>query len=346
MSASPLRRQQRADLVKLTIFLTVSTLIAVWLGMVMGETRPGDKVGYRAEFEDISGLANGDDVRVAGVTVGTVTGIDVKDDATVLVDFSVPPDLELDTASTATIQYRNLIGDRVLELEQPDDAAEVLEPGGTLPTSQTYGALDLDTLLNGFKPLFAGLNANQINELSSELVAVLQGQSGAVESLVSSVGSFTTRIAEREQLITAVIGNLNTVLGTIDARGDSVGRLIDELDSLVVGLDRQDTRILDAAGQIDGMAVDTSRLLRNARGDINADLRGLELTARGLNSRADTLTALLGQLPKHYRAISDTASYGNFFNFFLCGVRLTMSDPDGSPTQTPWILSEAERCDR
>ncbi|NHA01239.1 hypothetical protein G5V59_19035 [Nocardioides sp. W3-2-3] len=47
---------------------------------------------------------------------------------------------------------------------------------------------------------------------------MLQGQESAVETLTTRVGSFTSTIAQREQLITQVIGNLNEVLQTVDGR--------------------------------------------------------------------------------------------------------------------------------
>ncbi|NHA01238.1 hypothetical protein G5V59_19030 [Nocardioides sp. W3-2-3] len=44
-----------------------------------------------------------------------------------------------------------------------------------IPIANTASALDLDTLLNGFKPLFAGLNPSQVNELSQQAGAGAAG---------------------------------------------------------------------------------------------------------------------------------------------------------------------------
>lgn len=342
---SVVRRQQRNELVKLTVFLVLSTLIAIWLGAVMGEARPGDRDEYRAVFQDVSGLAVGDQVRVAGVPVGKVTDLDVAKDTTVVVTFDVEKDVRLDAGTQAAIRYRNLLGDRILQLSR-GKAGEVLSPGDTIPVGSTASALDLDTLLNGFKPLFAGLTASQVNELSGQLVQVLQGQGAAVEQLVGTVASFTSTIGQREQLVTQVVRNLNTVVGTLDERRGSVGQLVDELAALARGLDRQDTQAIDAAARISDLARNTTRLVRRARGDVRVDLAALAGAARGLNSEADTFETLLDKLPRHYRALQDTASYGSFFNFFLCGVRVQLTSTDGRPVQSPWILSDVARCHR
>lgn len=344
MSLSPEMRRQRSDLIKFSAFLAVAAVFTVWVAFVTGEYRPGDRDDYRAVFEDVSGLAVGDEVRIAGVDIGKVKEIDVRADNTVLVTFDVRAGKELTRGTMATIQYRNLIGDRVVQLSRGrNDSGERLPVGGTIPVAQTVSALDLDTLLNGFKPLFAGLSPTQVNELSGQLVQVLQGQQSAVATLVEHVGSFTSTIGEREELIGQVIRNLNSVLGTVEERKETVGLLIDRLDVLLTGLDRQDTQVLDAAARIDAFATRTSALVSRARGDVRADLQALEVAARGLNRSSGTLDKVLGRLPSHYRAIQSTASYGNFFNFYLCGVRI-QSGTIGVPVTTPWIYSDSPRC--
>jgi len=339
MELSVERKRQRADLAKLTAFLLLAAVVTVWVAAITGEYRPAEREGYRAVFDDVSGLTVGDDVRIAGVDVGKVKEIDVQDDSTVLVIFDVRSDQELTTATRATIQYRNLIGDRVVQLTQGRGRAQVLEVGGTIPIARTASALDLDTLLNGFRPLFAGLSPSEINDLSGQLVQVLQGQQSAVATLVEHVASFTTTIGSREQLVGQVIRNLNSVLGAVDESSGSLGALIDGLDALVVGLDKQDTQLLGAAVDIDRFARETTALLAGARADMRDDLAALIVAARGLNQESATLEEVLAALPPHYRTMQNVASYGDFLNFFLCGVQFQTD-----LATTPWHFSEAERC--
>lgn len=347
MATSPVRLKERADLVRLVIFLVVAALVTFWVAAVTSEYRSGGATTYRAAFDDVSGLQEGDQVRAAGVRVGQVTDIDVRPDSTVVISFEVDDSLVLDDGTTATIEYRNLIGDRIVQMaSEGGDTGTKLAAGGMIPIANTASALDLDTLLNGFKPLFAGLNPTQVNELSQQLVQVLQGQESAVETLTTRVGSFTSAIAQREQLITQVIGNLNEVLETVDGRRDEVGQLIDALDVVLTRFDEQDTEILIAAEKIDQFARAASELVGRARGDLTPDLRALTEAARGLNLEKEELVAVLRQLPRHYRKLQNAGSYGNFFNFFLCGVRLQTDAAAGVPVLTPWINSDAERCQR
>src|SRR3546814_20306036 len=71
----------------------------------------------------------------------------------------------------------------------------------TIPVANTEPALDLTTLFNGFKPLFTALDPDQVNELSMNLVQVLQGEGGTVASLLENTASLTGTMAGRDDLI-------------------------------------------------------------------------------------------------------------------------------------------------
>ena len=58
----------------------------------------------------------------------------------------------------------------------------MLRPGATIPVNQTRPPLNLTVVFNGFKPLFQALSPNDINQLSFEIIQVLQGEGGTVNS--------------------------------------------------------------------------------------------------------------------------------------------------------------------
>lgn len=339
------RRQLVADGCKLAAFLVATVLMTTVLVVTVGNIHPGRALDYRASFRDVSGLSSGDEVRVASVTVGRVTSVHVGRAATVSVRFSVDDSVRLTSSTTATVRYKNLVGDRYLELAPGARSGHTLPAGGSLSIGNTAAALNLDTLLGGFKPLFVGLSPAQINTLSGQLVQVLQGQQGAIYRLVSTLASFTGTIATREQLIGRVVHNLDTVLGSLDAHGDSIGTIVDQLTLLVSELSTRAPEILDATEQIDQMASDTADLLEQARTTVKPDLTSLRAVATSLAAESGTIQSVLSKWPQHYQAILRAGSYGNFFNFFLCGVRLRFS-PEGTahPLQTPWMSSAASRC--
>ena len=154
------------DLLKLVAFIVVTTLATSVLVVLIGNLSFKPTHQYRAEFVDATGVVKGDDVRIAGVKVGSVTGIDIVDRNRAMVSFTVDETTSLSKATHATIRYRNLVGQRYVSLEDEIGDSSTLAPGGTIPVSQTTPALDLTVLFNGFKPLFQALSPADINKLS------------------------------------------------------------------------------------------------------------------------------------------------------------------------------------
>ena len=237
VSAATLRRRRQAVTIsagiKLGIFTIVSLLVTGLLAAIMGNIGFGSGEEYKAIFTTASSLEKGDDVRVAGVNVGEVKKVEHYERNNAVVTFRVKSDVPLTTASRAEVRFLNLVGDRYLALEEgAAQGAEKLEAGDTIPIDQTSPALDLTTLFNGFKPLFQALQPEQVNELSMNLVQVLQGEGGTIQGLLQKTASLTTTLADRDQLIGQVIDNLNTTLETVNSRSEQVTQLVVELEGL------------------------------------------------------------------------------------------------------------------
>ena len=105
-------------------------------------------------------------------------------------------------------------------------------------STSTSPALDLTVLFNGFQPLFQALNPQQVNDLSLNLVQVLQGEGGTVAGLVQKTASLTNSLADRDQLIGEVITNLSQTLETVDQRHQQLSELIVELKGWMTDLAR------------------------------------------------------------------------------------------------------------
>ncbi|MFD2473572.1 MCE family protein [Amycolatopsis silviterrae] len=332
--------------IKLAVFLTLTALTAVFLGNVLADSRTsGRAVSYRAVFANASYLKTGSDVRIAGVTVGKVQSLALRPDNSVVVGFQAPADRPLPGNVRAAVRYKNLLGDRYLELAQGTGAGDAnLAPGATIPVSHTTPALDLDILVGGFKPLFQALAPEQINQLSAELIKVFQGESGSVTALLSSVTTLTSSLADHDQVIGSLITNLNTVLGTIDQRGSQVSDLVVQLQQLVSGLSADREPIARSIDHVNDLAGSASGLLAQLRPDLAATVGRLGTVAGTLNANSDLVTAAVKGLPGAYKAISGIGLYGDFFNFFLCDIQVKTTGPNGAPVYTPWIESQLPRC--
>jgi phospholipid/cholesterol/gamma-HCH transport system substrate-binding protein len=312
-----------ASLVKLVAFAVVTLLAFGVLVATVANVQLGEKLHYTAVFTDATGLQKGDDVRIAGVRVGQVKSIALRfagGRPEAKVGFEVLRSSPLTQGTGAVIRYRNLIGQRLVALTQGSGSAAPLAAGGTIPASRTQPALDLDTLFNGFKPLFAALDPKDVNELSGEIIQVLQGEGGSIDQLLAHTASLTSTLADRDQVIGQTITNLNAVLGTVQQHDSQLGDLVDQLDRFVSGL-AQDRRVIgDSLTNINALAAQTADLLVTARPPLKADIGQLRDLAALLNKPANTkvFRQFAQNLPGKLATITRTATYGSFFNFYLC----------------------------
>ena len=197
----------------------------------------------------------GDDIRIAGVKVGTVKDVEIVDRTHALVTFKVDSDTDLTEATHASIRYRNLVGQRYVALSQEVGSQKVLAEDATIPIEKTSPALDLTVLFNGFKPLFEALSPADLNQLSFEIVQVFQGEGGSLESLLGHTASVTSTLASRDQVIGDLIDNLNEVLEHVGDRDDQLSDLIVSFRDLVGGLTKDRHAILDSLDSISELSV-------------------------------------------------------------------------------------------
>ncbi len=336
VSAAALRRRRQAVTVsagiKLGIFSIVSVLVTGLLAAIMGNIGFGAGTEYKAIFTTASMLEKGDDVRVAGVSVGEVKDVDHHDRNHAIITFRVKSDVPLTTASRAEVRFLNLVGDRYLALEAGADAgAERLEGGDTLPVEQTSPALDLTTLFNGFKPLFQALQPEQVNELSMNLVQVLQGEGGTIQGLLEKTASLTTTLADRDQLIGEVVDNLNTTLATVNSRSEQVTQLVVELEGWMTDLAADRQVIGSSLDSISDLTVEVASLLKGARPVLKSDLAELRKLAKLLNKKQnrDVVVELFDRLPESMTDQTRTGTYGSWYNYYVCGFSGEIKLPAG-----------------
>jgi phospholipid/cholesterol/gamma-HCH transport system substrate-binding protein len=331
-------RNFAAPLIKSLIFIAVTALATTLLAISITNTGLGTTQLYKAKFLDATALNVGDDVRISGVRVGQVETLEISDHNRALVGFSLDKDRQLPADVSAVIKYRNMVGQRYIALERGlRTTTAKLPPGGEIPLERTTPALDLTDLFNGFKPLFQALSPNDVNQLSGEIVQVLQGEGGTVESLLAHTGSLTSTLAGRDKVIGEVIGNLDTVLKTINGKGDALANLVSTLRQLVSGLAGDRAAIGDAISGIGDLTNTTAGLFEQARPGLQDSISGLNDLSANLAAGQSDVDNLLNKLPVKFNELGRAGSYGSWMNFYLCSAVL-QSDPPRGVEQT------ADRC--
>jgi phospholipid/cholesterol/gamma-HCH transport system substrate-binding protein len=315
---SVLDRASALALSKLVVFMVVTTMATSVLVVTIGNLTFDEKTEYHAVFTDVTAVVEGDDVRIAGVRVGSVTDIEIIERDKAKLSFEVDSSVALTRSAEAQIRYRNLIGQRYLALTPGEGSTEPLEDGDTIPLSRTSPALDLTVLFQGFQPLFEALSPDDVNQLAYEIIQVLKGEGGTVENLLARTSSVTQELANRDQLIGDTIDNLNSVLTTFGAKDDELSQTIKTLQQFATGLKNDRQAILGSLDAVSELAVETADLVSDARPALTEDIRQLRRLSGNLARDRQILDRELQILPIKLKKLGNTADYGSWFNFYLC----------------------------
>lgn len=329
---------------RLSLFVALCAAGAFALVTVFAQLRFEPEKTYNAVFASVGGLEENDFVRIAGVEVGKVRHLQVRDDSTVVVEFSADETVVLTGGSRAVIRYDNLIGGRYLALEDGAGSAQKLQPGETIPIDHTAPALDLDALIGGFRPLFRALDPNQVNTLTAQLIAAFQGQGATIGAVLNQTAALTNTLADRDQLIGEVIGNLNSVLGSLGDHSEKFGSAVDSLSQLVHGLEARKQDISNGIAYANSAAGTIADLLSQARSPLKSTLDQTDRAAGIVVADHDYFDNLLATLPDAYRILNRQGQSGDFFSFYLCDLVLKMNGKGGQPVYIKVAGQSSGRC--
>ncbi|HJT20202.1 MAG TPA: outer membrane lipid asymmetry maintenance protein MlaD [Nitrospira sp.] len=130
------------------VFVLIGILCLAYLSIKLGklELIGGNVYEVVAQFDTASGLKPGSAVEIAGVEVGRVRGIVLKDDRAA-VTLAVNDRVKLYSDTIASIKTRGIIGEKFLALS-PGGGGDQLKPGDTI--RDTESGLDLEELVSQY----------------------------------------------------------------------------------------------------------------------------------------------------------------------------------------------------
>lgn len=325
------RRTIPSSVYKLAVFATVTLFVLGVLGTLIGNVSFVGSRTFHAYFTDATGVNKGDRVRISGVEVGTIQGLELAEvdgRKVARVSFSVEDDVPLYDDAELALRYENIVGQRYLAISEDPEGSEA-DAGDTFGLGQTTPALNLTELFNGFQPLFRALDPEDVNDFSFQLIRALQGESGTLSALMTDTAQLTNTLADRDRVIGGVVTNFNAVLTEVGNRDERLTDLIVQFRDLMAGLAEDGDAISTSLPSLARLLDTTSGFVREVRGPLKADIAGLNDVAGALDATRGELVASLRRTPDKMRVLARTGSYGSWFNFYVCGLELRLQLLDG-----------------
>jgi len=342
-----MKNKTRRAIMWLAGFVVVCLVSGFGLFAVFSQFRLQSEQTYTAEFNDVTGLQEGDFVRIAGVEVGKVDKISIVTSASnthAVVDFSTDRSVVLTDASKAAIRWADPIGTRYLSLLEGAGDGKRLDPGGVIPVDRTEPALDLDALLGGFRPLFRALDPQQVNSLTGQLIEAFQGEGATIGSFLSEAATVTNTLADHDELIGQVITNLNSVLASFGDQSRQVDKAVDSLSQLIKGLAERKSDISNTVAYTNSSSATIADLLAQARQPFKDAVAQTDRVSSIVVADQEYLDNLLNTLPDSFKTLGRLGLYGDYFTFYLCDILLKVNGKGGQPVYIKVVGQDSGRC--
>lgn len=274
------RTHRRLGIAGLGVLLALAVVVGV-----LSVISPGQRT-YAVLLEHTAGLRVGEEVQVAGVEAGEVTGIELRDED-VRVEFTLDDHLRLGAATSAEVKVATLLGTHFL-LVTPQGDGELED--ATIPLAQTRVAYNLQDVLDDVQPELAELDAELVAQSFDVLADTLEPSRQELLPALEGVRDLSRTVARRSDQLGDLLEAAREVSGRLAASSGDI-----------VGLMRQSDLILD---ELRSRREVISTLLRDTTGLARA-LRGVVL-----DTRADTgpllrdLGHVIAVLRRHDRSLT------------------------------------------
>jgi phospholipid/cholesterol/gamma-HCH transport system substrate-binding protein len=294
--------------------------IAVIAVLVVAAVKSGDiaaAIGQRpcvAEFAEAAGLESGDDVRVAGVTVGEVTGLDLRD-GHVEVAFRLDRDLVLGDRTGASIRIQTVLGRKYLAVA-PAGSGRVTR----IPLGRTASPYDLAQAVTGLGDSLGKLDSGRLAQAFDALSAAFADTPAAVQGSVRGLSKLSAAIAARDAELRQLLARSRSVTGALAGRDAEFAKLIDDGALLLREVTARRDAVAALLTSTSALATQLTALIGENRAQLGPALNGLRDVVTMLRRNQGALDKSLTLLGPYVRAFGSAAGNGKWIDVYAGGL--------------------------
>ena len=282
----------------------------------------GGGTTYRAAFRDASGLAAGNEVRVAGVKVGKVEAIGLAHDkagAYVRVEFRVQDhSLRLGTDTEATIRIKTVLGQKYLALAPA--GSRQLAAGAQIPREHTASPFDVVQAVNGLAGTLQDIDSDQLAQAFSVLSQDFADTPASVQASLSGLSKLTTSISARDDQLRTLLRHAEGVTSVLAQRDDQLRTLVQDGNLLLTEVSRRRDAIHELLVSTNELATQLSGLVADNRRTLGPALDQLRQVLATLQRDRDKLSSTLQSMAPFIDAFTNVLGNGRWFDSWLNGL--------------------------
>jgi phospholipid/cholesterol/gamma-HCH transport system substrate-binding protein len=300
--------------VALVAFLALAVGLTGAIALKIQGFSTTDRYRVSATFADVTGLFKGDPVKLAGVPVGKVSSIELvhgKARVKVAVDDAV----RLPSDTSLTVRWRNLIGQRDIELDagpDPGHAAHLLPTDGSAVIHHTTSAVDVGAVLSALGPLGQAINPDQLNQIFTALDQALDGNQANVDGLIQHLGSLARLFASRSDTVGQMLTDYSSLASVVAARDQQIASMVDNVATLSQAFTDNTTLFQQALDDLAATGHGVDQLLTSNETQLHQLIDNVAGLTDILDQKLPQLEQAFGGLPAALQALFSIANEGNF----------------------------------
>jgi phospholipid/cholesterol/gamma-HCH transport system substrate-binding protein len=288
----------------------------------------GGGTGYTAYFTEAAGLIPGNQVLVAGVSVGRVTGVSLAGDQ-VKVTFEVKG-VWVGNESTAAIDIETLLGTKDLALDPLGDASQ--NPSQPIPVSRTTSPYDVTQAFNELGTVFQQLNTASVAQSLQTIADTFANTPPAVHEALTGLASLSQAIASQDSELATLLQGTNQITGTLAGQDSEFQQLINDGSLLLAELQQQQQAIGSLLTGTEALATQLSALVKDDNAELGPLLNDLGQVTTVLQENQSDLTQALSLAGLYTELTGNLVGNGRWFDAYLC--QLIPQDYGGTQPST------------
>jgi phospholipid/cholesterol/gamma-HCH transport system substrate-binding protein len=296
--------------------VSLVVLVAIVLMAFKADSLPliGGGDTYYADFSDSSGIKPNDEVRIAGVRVGKVTGVGLDGDH-VKVTFKISSGADFGTETNAEIKVKTLLGAMFLALE-PKGSGQ-LKAGTTIPASRTKSAYDVVEAFSGLAERAEQINLPQLTTSLNTLADATKDTPEALQSTLKGLSALSANVAARDAQLNTLLGNLKKVSGVLATRDQDIVTLMKDSDVLLRAVVARRDAVHELLVSTSNLSTELTALVQQSRADLNPALSNLKSVVDVLRKNQNNLDNSLRLMAPFYRVFTNVLGTGPWFDNWI-----------------------------
>ncbi|MFF3350765.1 MCE family protein [Streptomyces sp. NPDC002779] len=276
----------------------------------------GGGTTYTADFTEAAGLDEGDEVRVAGVKVGEVTGVALDGDR-VKITFEVE-DAWIGDRTTAAIAIKTLLGDKYLALDPLGTAEQ--DPGHRIPRTRTTSPYDVTQAFQDLSSTVDAIDTQQLAKSFETISETFENSPPHVRKAATGLSDLSRTVSKRDGELSELLKGSAQFTKTLKDKKSSFETLIEDAGPLLGELkDRRDAITALLEGSRD-LGTELTGLVEDNEKQLGPTLKALGRVTTVLEENSTQLDRTLALVGPYYRLVGNTLGNGRWFDSYLCGV--------------------------